>query len=121
MNVALAPFVVEGLLILAAAFFGISLGRRGKPYGKIKLIIHLFFFVWLSTGYFFILVGTLKSMSSAFVPVAIMGIALVCQLIAGILMLMRKRGPGVLRVIHGISASVMLLADICGLVLVAIH
>lgn len=121
MNVALAPFIVEGLLILAAAFLGVLLGRRGKPYGKIKLIIHLFFFVWFSTGYYFILAGMMKSMSSAFIPVAVMGIALLCQLIAGIFMLVRKQAPGALRVVHGISATVMFLADICGLVLVAIH
>jgi len=121
MNMALAPFIGEGLLILAAAFLGVLLGRGGKPYGRVKLIIHLFFFLWFSTGYYFILAGTMKSMSSALIPVAVMGIALLCQLIAGTLMLARKQAPGALRVMHGISASVMFLADICGLVLIAIN
>jgi hypothetical protein len=43
MSIALAPFIVEGILILASAVFGFLLGRTGKPYGKVKLIFHIFF------------------------------------------------------------------------------
>ena len=121
MNAALAPFIVEGILILAGAIFGFLLGKKGKPYGKVKIIFHLFFFLWFSIGYYFILAGTIKAMSPTLVPVIVMGIALLCQLIAGIMMLARKETGKTLPTIHKASAAVMLLADICGLVIVAVH
>jgi hypothetical protein len=43
MNPALAPFVVEGLLIIVAAVFGFLVGKKGKPYGIVKLVVPLFF------------------------------------------------------------------------------
>ncbi len=121
MNAALAPFIVEGILILAGAIFGFLLGKKGKPYGKVKIIFHLFFFLWFTIGYYFILAGTIKTMSPTLVPVIVMGIALLCQLIAGIMMLARKETGKTLPTIHKASAAVMLLADICGLVIVAVH
>jgi hypothetical protein len=121
MNVALAPFIVEGLIIIAGAIFGFLLGKKGKPYGKAKLIFHLFFFLWFSVGYYFIFAGTIKAPSSAFVPVIVMGMALVCQLIVGIMMLAGAAVGKTLPTIHKVSASLMLLADICGLILVAVQ
>ena len=50
----LAPYIVEGIIILACAVFGFLLEKKGKPYGKVKLISHLFFFLWFSLGYYFI-------------------------------------------------------------------
>ncbi len=121
MNVTLAPFIAEGIIILAGATFGFLLGRKGKPYGKVKLIVHLFFFLWFSLGYCFILSGTIKAMSSTLIPVIVMGVALLCQLIAGIVMLARKETGKTLPTIHKVSATVMLLADVCGLILVAVQ
>jgi hypothetical protein len=121
MNVALAPFIVEGLIIVAGAIFGFLLVKKGRPYGKVKLIFHLFFFLWFSMGYYFIFAGTIKAASSALIPVMVMGVALLCLLIVGIMMLASKEVGKTLPTIHKVSAFLMLLADICGLVLVAIH
>jgi hypothetical protein len=119
MNVALAPFIVEGLIILAAALFGFLLGKKGKPYGKVRLIFHLFFILWFSAGYYFIFAGTIGAISPTLVPVIVMGLALLLQLIIGIMMLASKEPGKVFPTIHKVSAVLMLLADICGLVLVA--
>ena len=42
MNTTQLPFLVEGILIVTAGIFGALLGSAGKPYGKVKLVIHLF-------------------------------------------------------------------------------
>jgi len=121
MNGAFAPFIVEGILILACAIFGFLLEKKAKPYGKVKLIFHLFFFLWLSGGYYYILAGTIKAMSPTLIPVVVMGVALLYQLIAGITLLARKEAGKTLPTIHKVSAIVMFAADICGLVIVAVH
>jgi hypothetical protein len=121
MNAALAPFIVEGVLILAVSIFGFLLEKKGKPYGKVKLVFHLFFFLWLSLGYYYISVVTIKAMSPTLIPVIVMGVALLCQLLAGIILLARKEAGKTLPTIHKVSAVVMLLADIWGLVIVAGH
>jgi hypothetical protein len=41
MNTTQFSFLGEGILILATMIFGALLGRAGKPYGKVKLVIHL--------------------------------------------------------------------------------
>ena len=87
MNTAQLPFLVEGILMLTAGTFGILLGRAGKPYGKVKLVVHLFFVLWFSVGFGFITYGIL-TMSSAtkgiWIPVAVMGLAILTQLVTGI-------------------------------------
>jgi hypothetical protein len=121
MNIALAPFIVEGILIIAGAVFGFLLEKKGKPYGKVKLVFHLFFFLWLSVGYSYILAGTIKAMSPTLIPVIVMGVALLCQVIVGISMLAGKEAGKTLPTIHKVSAIVMVFADICGLIIVAVR
>ena len=114
------PFIVEGILILAGAIFGFLLGKKGKPYGKVKIISTCSSFL-VHPRVLLHLAGTIKTMSPTLIPVIVMGIALLCQLIAGIMMLARKETGKTLPTIHKASAAVMLLADICGLVIVAVH
>jgi hypothetical protein len=121
MNVALAPFIVEGLLIIVAALFGFLLGRKGKPYGKGKLVVHLFFFAWLAVGMTFILQGALKQRTPATLLVLVMAICLVAQLLAGIGMLASRSVGKRLPMAHKIGASVMLLADVCALIITAVR
>ena len=42
MNAAQLPFLVEGIIMLMAGIFGILIGKAGKPYGKVKVVFHLF-------------------------------------------------------------------------------
>ena len=121
MNVALAPFIVEGILILAAATLGFIMGRAGRPYGKVKLAFHLFFFAWLSVGYYFISAGMFSAMSPLLIPILVMGLGLAVQLVAGISMLARREAGTALPTVHKISASVMLLADVAALVITALR
>jgi hypothetical protein len=121
MNVALAPFIVEGVLIIVCAVFGILLGRVGRPYGKIKLVIHLFFFVWLTIGFVFIFAGVAKETSPLLIPVTLMGLAILTQLFAGIKMLASKEAGKTIPTIHKVSAIVMLLSDICALIITALR
>jgi hypothetical protein len=113
MNTTQLPFLVEGILMLAAGIFGILLDRAGKPFGKVKLGIHLFFFVWLSVGSGFILYGLLamNAMQVIWIPVGIMVLMILIQLITGIILLASKT-IGKLPKIHLVSAILMVLSDI---------
>ena len=123
MNTAQLPFLVEGILILAAMTFGILLGRTGKPYGKVKLVIHLFLFVWLSVGFAFILYGLFKInvMKVTWIPVAMMGLTILIQSVTGILMLASKKAGKALPKIHTVSAILMVLSDICVFVITGLR
>ncbi len=120
MNSTQLPFLVEGILILIAGIFGILLHRSGKPYGKVKLVVHLFFVLWFSVGFGFITYAIL-TMSSAtkgiWIPVAVMGLAILTQLVTGILMLASKKAIASLPNVHLFSASVIALCDVCAFIM----
>jgi hypothetical protein len=117
------PFLVEGVLILAAMTFGILLDRKGKPYGKVKLVIHLFFALWFTVGFCFILYGLSKGAATrvVWVPVDVMGLTILIQLVTGIVMLTSKKAGMPFPKIHLFSAIVLLVSDICAFILTGLH
>ncbi len=119
MNATQLPFLVEGILILVAMTFGIFLQRTGKPYGKVKLVFHLFFFAWFTVGYAFILYSFSAAGKSVimWIPVAAMGLMILSQLVVGILMLTVKQRAKAFPVIHLISAILLLVSDICAFII----
>ncbi len=119
MNATQLPFLVEGILILASMLFGLLLHRAGKPYGKVKLVIHLFLFTWFTVGFAFILYGLLKidTMKVMWIPVVTMGLMILTQLGTGILMIASKKAGKVLPRIHIISAILLILSDICAYII----
>jgi len=121
MKANLAPFIVEGILIIVSAILGLSLGKAGKPYGKVKLVLHLFFFAWLTMGFAFIFPATIAAMSPELIPVALMGLALLTLLVVGIMMIASKSVKKTLQSVHKAAAIVMLLSDIAALVITAVH
>lgn len=119
MNATQLPFLAEGILILANMIFGILLARAGRPYGKVKLVIHLFLFLWLTVGFAFILYGlfTMNVTKVTWIPVALMGLMILTQLVTGVLMLASKKAGKVLPMIHIISAILMVLSDVCAFII----
>jgi hypothetical protein len=124
MNTTQLPFLVEGILMLTAGIFGIMLGRAGKPYGKVKLVVHLFFVLWFTAGFGFIAYG-IFTMSNAtkgiWIPVSVMGLAVLTQLFTGIRMLASKKTEKPLQVTHISSAILMVLSDICAFIIAGIR
>jgi len=113
MNATQLPFVVEAAILVVAMVLGGLLGRKGKPYGKMNLGFHLFFFLWFTMGYYFI-AQTLFAGRAATGPgiaVIVMGLALLVQIVSGITLLVRKERAGWLPRVHGISAALVLIAD----------
>ena len=116
MNVstAQAPFLVEAVLTGLAAVFGILVGKGGKPYGKVTLLIHLFFYVWLTVGFGFIVYGV--SIASAttivWILLAVMGVTIVIQLVTAVLMLNSEKVGKALPLVHIVSAVLLGLAGI---------
>jgi hypothetical protein len=120
MTAAQAPFLVEGLLIVVAMVLGGFLGRKAQPYGKVKLSFHLFFWLWFSLGYYYVAQGLFGgSWNATEAAVLVMGLALAVQIATGITMLVQKPRAAWLPKAHGVSASVLLLADVVGFFLVA--
>lgn len=119
MNAIQLPFLVEGILLIVAMVLGLFLRRKGKPYGKVKVSFHLFFFLWFTMGYYFIAQGLFTNAAhlSLDVTVAVMGLALLVQLASGLTMLFGKKATPVLPKIHGASACLVLVADIVAFVL----
>jgi len=118
MNSIQLPFLVEAVLILTAGVFGVLLRRKGKPYGKVKLVVHLFFYVWLTVGYGFVMYSlTITPVPSViWFPALLMGAAVVAQVATGIAMLASKVvGRALLRT-HLTSAVVMVLSSVGGLI-----
>ncbi len=115
MNPTQLPFVAEGILILTAGIFGILLDRTKKPYGKLKLVIHLFFALWFAVGFGFILYGlfTMNATKIIWIPVALIGFGILTQLVTGIIMLASTRAGKAFPNVHLFSAIVMVVSDIC--------
>jgi len=111
------PFLAEGLLILATVIAGTALGKAGKPYGKLKLVIHIFLYLWFTTGLGFIVYGL--STATATVDHRIWGlVVLMClmdltQLGTGISMIATRHKGKTRPMIHITSAFVMAFADVC--------
>ncbi len=119
MNSTQLPFLVEGILILAGMIFGILLDRAGKPYGKMKLVIHLFFFIWFTTGFAFVLYGLFKInvTTATWISVAVMGLMILTQLVTGILMIASRKAGKALPKIHITSAILLFLSDISAFII----
>lgn len=124
MNTTQLPFLVEGILLLIAGTFGLLLRRKGKPYGKVKLVVHLFFVLWFSAGFGFIIYGIL-SMNSAtkeiWIPVAIMGLAILTQLVTGIRMLASQKTGIAFPKVHLFSAIILVISNICAFIIAGIR
>lgn len=118
MNATQVPYLVEGILILASMISGILLGRAGKPYGKVKLVIHLFLSLWFTVGVAYILYGqfTVNGTKVTWIPDAIMGLMVLTQLVTGIQMMVSRTSGTALPRIHFISTVLMLLTDLCAFV-----
>jgi len=119
MNPTQLPFLVEGILVIVCMIFGLLLSKAGKPYGKIKLVIHLFFFLWFSVGFGFISYGVFVTniIQALWIPVAIMGLMLFVQLATGAFLLFSKNAKRSLARIHLIAASVMLVVDVISFII----
>jgi len=105
-----APFLVEAILISLCMTVGFFLSRKGKPYGKVKLVVHLFLFAWLSVGYGYMFHGTFTMPEMRFIriPVALMGLFLLVQLTTGIIMLASSKVKRPLLMTHLTSAILAL-------------
>jgi len=117
MNSAQLPFLVEGILILVCMVFGTLLGRAGKPYGRVKLITHIFLFAWLTTGFGFTFYGllTMNGSQMIWIPMSIFGLTILIQLVTGIIMMVSRSVGKSLPMIHLGSAILMILSDISAL------
>lgn len=120
MNAAQLPFLVEAILIGIAMVLGVLLGRKAKPYGKVKLSFHLFFFLWFTMGYYYVSMSLFAGQpwKVSDTMIVVMGIALATQIMTGLFLLFSRTRPRPLPIVHGASATLLIVADVVGLVLV---
>lgn len=117
------PFLVEAILIAICIVVGLFLSKKGKPYGLVKLIVHIFFFVWLSVGYGYMFHGTftMPEMHLLRIPVAFAGLFLVIQLVTGITMLILRKVKRPLVMTHLSSAIAALVSVVTAFFVAGIH
>jgi hypothetical protein len=118
MNATQLPFLVEALIILAAAGFGWFIRRAKRPYRAWKVVVHLFFFAWFSMGYWYITEGlTFHSYKPLLAVLTIVvGLAIAVQIVTGLVLLFAKTSRQRLPAVHLTSAVVMLASDLAALV-----
>ena len=114
MNATQLPFLVEGILILTTMAIGFLIRRVGKPYGKVKIALHLFLYLWFAVGFAFIVsappIHNVSNLTWGFV--AVMTLAILTQLGTGTWMLIWKASRKVLPKIHVASAALLLISDV---------
>jgi hypothetical protein len=113
-SAAQAPFLVAGVLTGLASIFGILAGKSGKPYSKTVLLVHLFFYIWLTVGFGFIVYGVpiANATKMIWIAVSLMGVTIVMQLVSAVLMLNSEKVGRALPLVHIASAVVLGLAEI---------
>jgi uncharacterized membrane protein len=123
MNATQLPFLVEGILILITLGLGVLIWRAGKPYGKVKLGFHLFLYLWFTFGFCFIAAALpLKNVSNrTWGFVAAMALAIVIQLVTGLWMLFSKKRSRWMPMVHGVSATVLILSDLAAYFLTGLN
>lgn len=92
-----------------ASIFGILVGKSGKPYGKVTLMVHLFLYIWLTFGFGFIVYGvSIASVTKTiWIAIWVMGVTIVIQLVTAVLMLNGERVGKALPLVHIVSAIVL--------------
>jgi hypothetical protein len=122
MNPTQLPFLVEGVLILVAMGLGAWIRATAKPYGKVRLGFHIFFFLWMTMGYAYIApaFAAHPGNPALWIPLLLMGVTLAVQLVSGIVALVVKVVPKSLPIVHGGSAAVLLLSTVVGFFLAGV-
>jgi hypothetical protein len=122
-STAQAPFLVEAVLIGLASIFGILVGKSGRPYSTVMLLIHLFFYMWLTFGFGFVVYGvaTAHAPTSIWILVTVMGVAIAIQLVTAVLMLNAERAGKALPLVHIVSAILLGLSAIGAFVITGLR
>ena len=113
MEAVLLKVVVTGLWVLLTGTIGLFLGKKGKPYGKGKLIVHVILLIFVLAGWiscFYELLGIDQPKTGAFVFLCIFGITILTNLVSGVIMIASKELLKTLPITHKISTTVMLLS-----------
>ena len=120
MNSVLLKFVVTGLYVLVNGSLGLWIGSKGKPYGKIKIGIHIILSLGVLAGFISIIyeLSTLNQPKTlAIIALIVMGLTLLCNLFTGITMALTKDLNKSFPTVHKTSTIVLLLSIIIGSIL----
>jgi hypothetical protein len=118
----LTQLVVTGLWVLVAAGIGIWIHRVGKPYGRVKISIHIFLTLFVLAGFvssFASLSGLGQPRTVATICLVVLGLALLSGVVAGIRMATSRELDSNLPKVHAVSTALMLLSIIAAAVSVA--
>lgn len=110
MDSVLVKVIATAAWILISSIFGLWMGRKGKPYGVWKPIVHAACFVFIAAGAVFSLMEVFAvSPPRVWSMLALLlgAVAVLCNLLVGVLMLSAKKRNGTLVVIHKTSTTVL--------------
>jgi membrane-bound acyltransferase YfiQ involved in biofilm formation len=122
MDSVLNSLVVTGVFLVIAAGVGIRLGRSGKPYGFVKLAIHIVLFLLVLSGVVASLYKVQAITDAGFYPKLFLYVALLALLTnvaVGITMIVGKRTNPNMIVTHKVSTFIMALSLVAGFIFAA--
>jgi hypothetical protein len=123
MAAVLTQLGVTGLWVLVVAAIGIWIHRVGKPYGRVKLSIHILLTLFVLAGFissFVSLSGLGQPSTVATICLIVLGLALLSVVLVGIRMATSRELESNLPKVHAVSTVVILLSIIAAAIAVAL-
>jgi hypothetical protein len=120
----LTQLLATGLWVLVVAGIGIWLDRRSRPYGRVKLWIHILLTVFVLAGFissFVSLSGLGQPRTAATICLTVLGLALLSNVVVGIRMATSRELDSRLPRVHTVSTVVILLSIIAASISVALR
>jgi hypothetical protein len=124
MAAVLTQLGATGLWVLIAAGIGIWLDRVGRPYGRVKIAIHIFLTVFVLAGLvssFFSLSRLGQPTTVAMICLIVLGMALLSVVAVGIRMVISREPDSRLPTVHTVSTVLILLSIVAAAISVALR
>lgn len=119
MDSVLISVIVLGAFIILATIVGFLVGNSGKPYGILKLAIHIMLFLFVTAGLMasiYKLQGVNNNKLFSTISLYIVGLTLLLNLIIGITMVIIKNVNPKLVLIHKLSTLLMAISTIASII-----
>ena len=122
MGPVLRTAVVTAAWIVVQGLVGfLLLGRNGRPYKALIVVIHIIVFLYIAAGWFYTVQG-LSTVSGnhvgSWIAQIVMGLAVVSQVVVGAILAAGRKVPAPvgLVLVHKVGIAVALLGSLAGIV-----
>jgi hypothetical protein len=120
----LTQLAATGLWVLVVAGIGLWIHRIDRPYGRVKLWIHILLTLFVLAGFvssFVSLTGLSQSRTVATICLIVLGLALLSVVVIGIRMATSREPVSNLPRLHSVSTEVAVLSLVAAAISVALR